>query len=115
MISVKLFYDAGENMAKLILLRHGQSIWNKQNLFTGWVDIPLTEEGIHEALRAGKKIQDIPIDCIYTSSLIRAHMTLCLAMLHHNSKKTPVFMHQGQGKQESWGKVYDEETKKTLE
>ncbi|HSW86705.1 MAG TPA: histidine phosphatase family protein, partial [Rhabdochlamydiaceae bacterium] len=48
--------------AKLILMRHGQSEWNKQNLFTGWVDIPLSPEGIRESIEGGKKIADIPID-----------------------------------------------------
>ncbi len=101
-------------MSKLILLRHGQSIWNKENLFTGWVDIPLSEEGVNEAYLAGKKIENIPIDCIYTSSLIRAQMTLCLALLHHKSKKIPSFMHPGEGKLEEWSQVYSEETKKRL-
>lgn len=97
---------------KLILLRHGQSVWNKKNLFTGWVDIPLSEEGIRESIEAGKKIRDLPIDVIYTSSLIRAHMTLVLAMLHHSSGKIPVFLHPKGGKLEEWGRIYSEETNK---
>jgi 2,3-bisphosphoglycerate-dependent phosphoglycerate mutase len=101
-------------MSKLILLRHGQSVWNKENLFTGCVDIPLSEEGVKEAILAGKKIEDIPIDCIYTSTLIRAQMTLCLALLNHKSKKTPSFLHPGEGLLEEWAKVYSEETKKRL-
>jgi 2,3-bisphosphoglycerate-dependent phosphoglycerate mutase len=40
-------------MSKLILVRHGQSIWNDRNLFTGWVDIPLSQKGIFEALNSG--------------------------------------------------------------
>ncbi len=99
---------------KLILLRHGQSIWNKENLFTGWVDIPLSEEGIQEALAAGKKMREIPIDVIYSSTLIRAQMTIPLALLHHASGKIPVFLHQGEGKLEDWGRVYGEEAKKKL-
>lgn len=98
--------------AKLILQRHGQSIWNKKNLFTGWVDIPLSPEGIQEAIEAGKKIQHIPIDVIFTSALTRAHMTLALSMMHH--KKTPVFLHPGAGKMEEWGEVHSEEMKKEL-
>lgn len=100
-------------MAKLILLRHGLSAWNEKNLFTGWVDIPLSEAGIRESIEAGKKIKDIPIDVIFTSTLIRAHMTLALAMLEHSSKKVPVFLHPGEGKMEEWGKIYSEETKRT--
>ena len=96
--------------SKLILLRHGQSIWNKENLFTGWVDIPMSEEGMQEAIEAGKKIENIPIDVIFTSTLIRAQMTVPLALLHHKSGKTPVFIHP----EEPRGAVYSEETKKGL-
>jgi len=98
----------------LILLRHGQSVWNKENLFTGWVDIPMSEEGVREARAAGEKIKDIPIDAIYTSTLIRAQMTIPFALYNHSSGKIPVFLHPGQGKLESWGHVYSEETKKDL-
>ena len=49
-------------MSKLILVRHGESIWNKANFFTGWVDVPLTPNGIQEALDAGESIKDLPID-----------------------------------------------------
>lgn len=100
--------------AKLILLRHGQSIWNKKNLFTGWVDIPLSKEGVDEAIQAGEKIKHIPIDVIFTSTLIRAHLTLPLAMLNHESGKTPVFLHPGAGKIENWSKVYSQEAKDSL-
>lgn len=100
--------------SKLILLRHGQSIWNKENLFTGWVDIPMSEEGMKEAIAAGAKIKDIPIDVIFTSSLIRAQMTVPLALLNHGSGKIPVFLHPGQGNLEEWGEVYSEEAKKKL-
>jgi 2,3-bisphosphoglycerate-dependent phosphoglycerate mutase len=95
--------------SKLILLRHGQSIWNKKNLFTGWVDIPMSQEGIDEAIRAGKKIENEPIDVIFTSKLIRAQMTIPLALLHHKSGKIPVFIH-GDEKE----KVYSEEARQTL-
>jgi 2,3-bisphosphoglycerate-dependent phosphoglycerate mutase len=99
-------------LAKLILLRHGQSIWNKKNLFTGWVDIPMSEEGNAEAIAAGKKIENIPIDVIFTSTLIRAQMTLCLALLHHKSGKIPVFQHEG--KLGEWGKVHSEQAQSSL-
>ncbi len=94
--------------AKIILLRHGQSAWNQSNLFTGWVDIPLSAQGIEECFAAGKAISQIPIDRIYTSSLIRAQMTVVLALLHHSSQKVPVFKHPGQGQLESWGEIYSE-------
>lgn len=101
-------------MSKLILLRHGQSVWNKENLFTGWVDIPLSKEGIDESYEAGKKIKDIPIDVIYSSTLMRAQMTVPLALLHHSSGKIPVFLHPGEGKREEWAHVYSEEGRKKL-
>ena len=69
--------------AKLILLRHGASLWNQKNIFTGWVDIPLSPKGIEESFQAGKKIATTPIDVIFTSSLIRAQMTAMLAMSVH--------------------------------
>ncbi len=94
---------------KLILMRHGQSAWNKLNLFTGWVDIPLTEKGIEESIAGGKKIRDVPIDVIFTSTLVRAHMTLALVMNHHSSGKVPVFLHPEAGKIEKWGHIHSEE------
>jgi 2,3-bisphosphoglycerate-dependent phosphoglycerate mutase len=95
-------------MSILILLRHGESTWNSKNLFTGWVDVPLSEKGINEAIAAGKRIKDIPIDLAFTSTLIRAHMTLTLALLHHHSGKVLVIKHSGEGKLEEWGKIYSE-------
>src|SRR5690606_10576672 len=93
-------------MAKLILMRHGQSSWNQKNLFTGWVDIPLSEKGVEESIEGGRAIRSLPIDVIFTSTLIRSHMTLSLAMLQHESGKVPVFQHQGQGKLDEWGKIH---------
>jgi 2,3-bisphosphoglycerate-dependent phosphoglycerate mutase len=69
------------------LIRHGESLWNEKNLFTGCVDVPLTPKGVEEAIEAGKRICNIPIDVIYTSSLIRAQMTAMLAMMQHRRKK----------------------------
>ncbi len=63
-------------MPTLALVRHGQSLWNKQNRFTGWVDVPLTELGEEEARRAGELLADLHFDVAYTSSLIRAQETL---------------------------------------
>ena len=96
------------SMGKLILLRHGQSAWNEKNLFTGWVDIPLSQKGVDESFAAGERIASEPIDLIYTSSLIRSHMTLSLALLRHESRRVPVFLHPGQGKLEEWAKIYSD-------
>jgi 2,3-bisphosphoglycerate-dependent phosphoglycerate mutase len=65
---------------KLILLRHGESQWNLENRFTGWIDVPLTEKGKKEAFEAGKRLKDIPIDIAFTSVLIRAIDTLDQAL-----------------------------------
>ena len=92
------------SFSKIVFIRHGQSEWNKKNLFTGWVDVSLSPEGIKEALDAGKKIANIPFDVIFTSSLIRAKMTAMLAMSQHKGGKVPVFTHKGEGKLEEWGK-----------
>jgi 2,3-bisphosphoglycerate-dependent phosphoglycerate mutase len=94
--------------AKLMIMRHGRSAWNEKNLFTGWVDIPLDEVGIAESLRGGERIRHIPIDVVFTSTLVRAHMTVTLALLKHASGKVPVFLHPGQGKLEAWSKMHGE-------
>lgn len=96
-----------EKSAKLILLRHGNSDWNQKNRFTGWVDVPLSKLGIEEAQKAGKAISHIPIDMIFISSLMRAQMTAMIAMTEHESDKTPVILHKGEGKLEEWAKIYD--------
>ncbi len=101
-------------MRKLILLRHGQSEWNKKNLFTGWVDIPLSYEGIQEALQAGKQIADIPIDVIYTSTLIRAMQTAMIAMSVHRGGKIPVLHHKLEKDQKDWDKDYNPNVDKQL-
>lgn len=98
-------------MAKLILMRHGESEWNRKNLFTGWVDIPLSKKGIEESLIGGEKIRDIPIDVIYVSSLIRSQMTAFIAMLGHSSNKIPVLLHPGEGNLEKWAKIYSDKSK----
>lgn len=67
---------------KLVLLRHGQSIWNKENKFTGWTDVDLSEQGIEEAKEAGKilKQNNITFDIAFTSVLKRANKTLNYAL-----------------------------------
>ncbi len=76
-------------MAQLILLRHGASMWNDRNMFTGWVDIPLSRKGVEEALEAGMQISSISINVIFTSALIRSQMTALLAMSVHEEKRVP--------------------------
>ncbi len=67
-------------MPTLALVRHGQSLWNLQNRFTGWVDVPLTQQGREEALAAGRALRGIAFDVAYTSALRRAQDTLDLVM-----------------------------------
>lgn len=95
----------------LILVRHGESCWNAENIFTGWVDIPLSSKGIEEAFQCGLQLADIPIDTIYTSTLIRAQMTAFLFMSKHHSKKVPVVQHEGEDLLSAWGTIHDEKTK----
>jgi len=83
-------------MAKLILIRHGQSLWNKLNIFTGWVDIPLSEKGIEEALKAGEDLQEVKIDRIYVSTLSRALMTGMLVMAKNKVSLAPRVVHPGE-------------------
>ncbi len=63
-------------MGTLVLVRHGQSIWNLENRFTGWMDVPLTPQGEQEAYEAGLKLREYQFDRGFTSALVRAHETL---------------------------------------
>ena len=94
-------------MAKLILIRHGQSVWNKKNVFTGWVDVPLSREGVDEALKAGGQISGIEFDVIFTSVQIRAIETAMIAMAANQSAKTPVVIHT-EGKMAGWTTIYND-------
>src|SRR5262249_61507052 len=76
----------------LVLVRHVESEWNLKNLFTGWRDIDLTENGIREARAAGRKlkVQGIRFDVGYTSALKRAQRTLDLILEEMGQKSIPV-------------------------
>jgi len=63
-------------MTQLILVRHGESLWNAREIWTGWTDIALSEKGKEEARAAGRLLKNFKIDIAYTSSLIRAKQTL---------------------------------------
>jgi|KBSSwiStaDraftv2_1062776.scaffolds.fasta_scaffold01080_22 2,3-bisphosphoglycerate-dependent phosphoglycerate mutase len=67
-------------MARLVLLRHGESQWNLENRFTGWVDVPLSPRGIEEAKNAGIKLRSFTFDRAFTSVLERANETLRLVL-----------------------------------
>ena len=67
-------------MPQLVLLRHGESQWNLENRFTGWVDVPLSPKGEEEAREAGQKLQAFRFDCAFTSVLMRAQNTLRIVL-----------------------------------
>lgn len=77
-------------MGKLILLRHGESQWNSENRFTGWIDIGLTEKGRKEAFESGKLLKGIPIDFGYTSVLSRAIDTMSEALQGADQELVPI-------------------------
>jgi 2,3-bisphosphoglycerate-dependent phosphoglycerate mutase len=77
----------------LVLVRHGQSAWNLTNLFTGWRDVDLTDQGIAEAREAARKLvsQNIRFDVAFTSALKRAQRTLDLMLTEMGQTNVPVF------------------------
>jgi 2,3-bisphosphoglycerate-dependent phosphoglycerate mutase len=77
-------------MAKLVLVRHGQSQWNLENRFTGWEDPQLSEKGISEARHAGKSLQGIQFDQAFTSVLTRAQETLRLILEELKQTNIPI-------------------------
>ncbi len=80
-------------MATLVLIRHGQSIWNLENRFTGWVDVPLSPKGLEEARRAADHIKDLKFDVAYTSMLTRAQETLRI-ILEATGQTPPIIRDQ---------------------
>ncbi|HTO98918.1 MAG TPA: 2,3-bisphosphoglycerate-dependent phosphoglycerate mutase [Myxococcales bacterium] len=80
-------------MPTLVLVRHGQSLWNLENRFTGWVDVPLSEKGVAEAHRAGELLRGFRFDVAYTSALSRAQETLRI-MLEVMGTQLPVIRDQ---------------------
>ena len=67
-------------MTMLVLIRHGQSVWNAANRFTGWTDVELSEKGEIEAADAGLQLADVRFDVVHTSGLIRAQRTAEIVM-----------------------------------
>ena len=74
-------------MTRLILIRHGQSIWNAENRFTGWTNVELSAQGELEAKNAGNLLSKIKIDSIHTSDLIRAQKTAEIIMRYNVASK----------------------------
>jgi 2,3-bisphosphoglycerate-dependent phosphoglycerate mutase len=77
-------------MTKIFLLRHLQSQWNKENRFTGWTDVPLSEEGIESAKEVADKLAGFKIDKVYTSPLIRNRESVSLILKQLGKENLPV-------------------------
>lgn len=92
-------------MAKLILLRHLKSQWNKENRFAGWTDGPLSKEGLSKARALSKKVFKNKINIIYSSPLFRNQDTVA-EILEYN-KKYPLFIHLDRGRMKRWGNFED--------
>jgi 2,3-bisphosphoglycerate-dependent phosphoglycerate mutase len=88
----KISNSANLQTRRLILLRHGESEWNAKNLFTGWVDVPLSEKGVQEAKRAGEllKRENLLPDLLHTSLLKRAISTAQIALENCDRQWIPV-------------------------
>jgi len=82
------------NLATMVLVRHGQSQWNLENRFTGWVDVPLSVKGRDEATSAGKKLKDMRFDTMYVSHLMRAIQTMHYILLELTDKRIPIIYHE---------------------
>ena len=83
-------------MAKLVLIRHGQSEYNLKNIFTGWIDVPLTTQGESEAQRSGMKLKELNFkpQIAYTSALQRAQKTLAIILDVIGQKDLPIIKDQ---------------------
>lgn len=83
----------GAGMQKVVLLRHGESEWNRENRFTGWTDVDLTDKGRHEAHAAGKLLKDegFSFNVTFTSMLKRAIRTLWIVIDEMDLMWTPVY------------------------
>lgn len=81
-------------MTTLVLLRHGESQWNLENRFTGWIDVPLSEKGVEEAKSAGEKLKEYKFDHAFTSVLKRANDTLNIVLDITRQKTIPIDYNQ---------------------
>lgn len=79
-------------MYKIVLLRHGESVWNKENRFTGWTDVDLTKKGVQEGIDAGRTLikEGFSFDQVFASVLLRANKTLALTLKEMNLEGIPI-------------------------
>jgi 2,3-bisphosphoglycerate-dependent phosphoglycerate mutase len=78
----------------LVMVRHGQSQWNLENRFTGWVDVPLSSNGINEAISAGQRLKNMRFNSIFVSHMLRAIQTLHYIILESTDDRIPIFYHE---------------------
>ena len=81
-------------MPTVVLLRHGESQWNLENRFTGWIDVPLSAKGVEEAKNAGEKLKGYIFDHAFTSVLKRANDTLNIVLEMTGQKNIPIDYNQ---------------------
>lgn len=93
-------------MAKLFLLRHLKSQWNEENRFTGWTDVPLSQEGKSEAYRKTKVVFQAQIDEIFTSPLFR-NLDTVARILEAAQQNYPIFISRDGGRTQSWGDYFE--------
>lgn len=79
-------------MSALVLIRHGECLWHNKNAFTGWMDVPLSSEGIIDAIKAGNRISGIKLDMVVTSMQIRAIETAMIALTQSDNDKMPILI-----------------------
>lgn len=101
-------------MTKLILIRHGQSIWNAANRFTGWIDVELSTKGEEEAKEAGINLAEIKIDIVHTSELIRAQKTAEI-ILEYNKISNPIIKKNSSLNERNYGSLQGLNKKETAE
>ena len=87
-------------MSHLVLVRHGESRWNLCNRFTGWVDVPLSENGVLEAQRCAKHCKSFNFSAAFTSRLQRAQATLLIILSQQN--RTGIFQHRDDPRYSRW-------------
>ena len=93
-------------MAKLFLLRHLKSQWNLENRFSGWTDMPISQEGKKDAFKKAKEVFQVQIDEIFTSPLFR-NIDTVVRVLEAGKQKYPVFISRDSGKTQKWGDYFE--------
>lgn len=89
----------------MVLLRHGQSVWNAENKFTGWTDVDLSPKGEKEAELAGKKLSEIKFDVVHTSELIRAQRTAKIVISQNKYSDKPITHHDQRLNERHYGSL----------